>query len=692
MISSSVPIALAAAALAACTTITVHGVSSAEYLPAQNDDGIVMRFAGFDALFVDPRDEGLRRALGFVPTRLAELPEELGQPVPAEAIRLGLEVLGSPWSLRAGLVPPAGAGDPPNADPTAVDPPPFYAQLTLEGEGGRKLGARVLELMAAGGMPLPEPNEDGLVPLPLDPLVGLAGDVWSGNDPAWAIAVNEVRSDALDLGSLDLPSSVEPVISWKIDFGQYLEGLSMMAGMAGGPLEALSFLDWLDGLTMVGGYGTSSDRAYTTTRVLGYVPTAVELGLMPSGPLRASMVRAIPEDAVVAFVGTARLSGYPALIQRFIGEAVGGGDLIEQVYAETGIHLEHDLFDHLGEGYGLYLSDATGGGGWSSAILFLEVGNTGELGNTLDEMVARGGHLARNETNGYVQLVPRSVGEHDLVTLAFPGLPVPFEVSFGQASGMLFFGLSPQAVVAAMHQASQGGASLLDRPAIRERLGTELAGVYGLTFTDAPRLAAAGYGTTSLLCAALANGTSSPSDPGRYAGAVLPPFQEFMRGVRPSVGVTRVVGDDMVTIVQSDRSILVGIASTMGLIGDFTTLLMAGAPVAGLASAAAVPQVINSLNTAQAGKARADVAQIAQALEQYAVMNGGRYPDSLEVLVTPDANGWRFIEHDTVPIDPWGQVYLYQPPGAGETRPHVYSLGADGERGGTGAAADVSNR
>jgi general secretion pathway protein G len=43
-----------------------------------------------------------------------------------------------------------------------------------------------------------------------------------------------------------------------------------------------------------------------------------------------------------------------------------------------------------------------------------------------------------------------------------------------------------------------------------------------------------------------------------------------------------------------------------------------------------------------------------------------------------------------VPTDPWGHVYLYRSPG--ERGPYeIVSLGSDGQEGGTGTAADISN-
>ncbi|MFO1008838.1 MAG: type II secretion system protein GspG [Planctomycetota bacterium] len=83
-------------------------------------------------------------------------------------------------------------------------------------------------------------------------------------------------------------------------------------------------------------------------------------------------------------------------------------------------------------------------------------------------------------------------------------------------------------------------------------------------------------------------------------------------------------------------------------------------------------------------KARADIAQILLALEEYTVDHEGRYPDSLELLVTPDADGKRYLTCKAAPRDPWKNEYHYEPPstGSSELLPHVWSYGKDGQLGG----------
>jgi general secretion pathway protein G len=76
----------------------------------------------------------------------------------------------------------------------------------------------------------------------------------------------------------------------------------------------------------------------------------------------------------------------------------------------------------------------------------------------------------------------------------------------------------------------------------------------------------------------------------------------------------------------------------------------------------------------------------------------GRFPTQAEgLLVLNQAPTeerahaqWRgpYLDQD-VPLDPWGNPYLYSLPGANGQPFALYSLGADGKRGGEGIDADI---
>jgi len=110
-----------------------------------------------------------------------------------------------------------------------------------------------------------------------------------------------------------------------------------------------------------------------------------------------------------------------------------------------------------------------------------------------------------------------------------------------------------------------------------------------------------------------------------------------------------------------------------------------------VASVLFVPQVVQRLEVARSGRTMADLIEIETALGEYAIANGGAYPDGLEALVTPDFNGHTFLKVTTIPLDVWGRAYLYEAPSPGNPKPRVYTLGRDGLPGGEGEDADMDN-
>ncbi len=108
-----------------------------------------------------------------------------------------------------------------------------------------------------------------------------------------------------------------------------------------------------------------------------------------------------------------------------------------------------------------------------------------------------------------------------------------------------------------------------------------------------------------------------------------------------------------------------------------------------------VPKIMDRPDDARIAKAKQDIRAIESALQLYKLDNL-TYPTTdqgLEALVKPPANAknWRQGGYlDRLPIDPWNNPYQYLSPGQHGTF-DVYSLGADGQPGGTGADADIGN-
>lgn len=117
-----------------------------------------------------------------------------------------------------------------------------------------------------------------------------------------------------------------------------------------------------------------------------------------------------------------------------------------------------------------------------------------------------------------------------------------------------------------------------------------------------------------------------------------------------------------------------------------------------LVAAIIVPNVIGRPDEARATVAQSDIRAVSSALELYRLDNR-TYPTTtqgLEALAVrptspPEPRNWVAGGYLTaVPIDPWGNDYLYASPG--QTGGFdLMSLGADGAPGGEGANADIAH-
>lgn len=119
--------------------------------------------------------------------------------------------------------------------------------------------------------------------------------------------------------------------------------------------------------------------------------------------------------------------------------------------------------------------------------------------------------------------------------------------------------------------------------------------------------------------------------------------------------------------------------------------------IIGILAAIVAPNVIGRVDDAQIVKAKAEIANIENAMKFYRLDNFA-YPSSeqgIEALVNkpvdPNIRNWKaggYLER--VPSDPWGNPYLYLSPG-NQREIDIYTLGRDGRPGGEGIDADIGN-
>jgi general secretion pathway protein G len=118
--------------------------------------------------------------------------------------------------------------------------------------------------------------------------------------------------------------------------------------------------------------------------------------------------------------------------------------------------------------------------------------------------------------------------------------------------------------------------------------------------------------------------------------------------------------------------------------------------IIGLLTTIVALNVFGALGKSNVSKAKADIAVLEQALEQYRLDNL-TYPsstDGLNALLSPPPGLAQPERYRTggyvkkLPNDPWGRAYMFQAPGKAGVF-DVYSYGADGKSGGEGEDADV---
>ena len=108
------------------------------------------------------------------------------------------------------------------------------------------------------------------------------------------------------------------------------------------------------------------------------------------------------------------------------------------------------------------------------------------------------------------------------------------------------------------------------------------------------------------------------------------------------------------------------------------------------------PRVLNYLTESKAKAAKIQIESLGSALDLY-FLDVGRYPTTSEGLTAlvrrPGSTGaWNgpYLKGGLVPVDPWGNPYVYRSPGEHGSY-DIISYAADGQEGGTGAAADITS-
>jgi len=128
--------------------------------------------------------------------------------------------------------------------------------------------------------------------------------------------------------------------------------------------------------------------------------------------------------------------------------------------------------------------------------------------------------------------------------------------------------------------------------------------------------------------------------------------------------------------------------------------LMVVIVILGVLAGLIVPRIMGRPDEARQLKAKMQIESLETALKLYKLDNGA-YPSTdqgLEALVTqsetpPVPRKWReggYLEKGKVPVDPWGNTFVYLSPGVHGDY-DISSYGADGVSGGDDKNSDINN-
>ncbi len=123
--------------------------------------------------------------------------------------------------------------------------------------------------------------------------------------------------------------------------------------------------------------------------------------------------------------------------------------------------------------------------------------------------------------------------------------------------------------------------------------------------------------------------------------------------------------------------------------------LMIVVVILGVLATIVMPRILNRPEQARRTKAKIDIRNIQSALALFKT-DTGRFPttsEGLQALVSdPGIKGYNSDGYlDKVPLDPWGNRYVYISPGVRSRDYDLESYGKDGEDGGSGDDADIES-
>jgi hypothetical protein len=377
---------------------------------------------------------------------------------------------------------------------------------------------------------------------------------------------------------------LEPVMRARLDLGGLNPAITMGQAMAGNRPEVAEGIQGLQKAGIGGDHPlkVSYQSGFTESgsMSISVIENAKSLGF-GAEPLSNSDMAAVPSDVTEVFLtkGGAGLENQLDVLAAKMPPVQEG---LDKFQAATGVDFRNDVLAALGGTAAVYLSDATGGGSLGSAVFMVSIRDKARFASALNKLVAVG-NMAADQIPigpGYVRLMTWKDPAGDMLSLRFPGLPVPLEITIAMTDKWLIAAPTPQAAIAAARQASgHGDSGLTANRAFTAGFKGDRK-VVSLSFSDTARNLHEAYPFLSFLGSAVANAVRSPTDPSREPGMLVPLFADLRRDAKAWVSQTFWDGDDLVTETRGDRSMLVNAGGSIGVLSKILPLIVLPAAAA----------------------------------------------------------------------------------------------------------------
>lgn len=554
---------------------------------------LLVERASLDKMVVDPRDAAMANAIGMLPARLRELPGEIpgAEQIPPPVLEMLIALASRP--ARLGLT--YNAGDQTGG---AFGMGLIASVLARDEAQAQNMQGTVNGLLSMGGNEFKgEPSEKyrGMSEAPL-PVVGVLRYGARKSGDSWRYEVHAGSAGDPDATFATLPAPArpgfEPVLRARLDLSTLTPLVEQFKAMAGDDPQAEQGFNALAVAGLIGPdavkysfqYGYLPDRSLSVTVSEGMKKHAAAMGVSTT-PLNAEDYKSIPADAYVAGLRRIDLSKMQETIEGLAESQPQMAEGLAQFQQATGVDLVKDVLGSLGGTMGYYMADSTGGLGLMSAVALVQFKDRAKFDTASAKLTSFANTALAAPTKGYVRARAWAEGDAKMVSITFPGIPIPLEVTYTTTERFLILALSPQAAVAAARQATgKGDGGLMSNAAFAGTLpkGKEFESV---GFMDTPRTMASGYQYLCLIGSAVANGVRSPRDPGREPGVVVPTYGELRKDARALVSFGYFEGDNLVRESQGNRSVLTETCGALGALSPFIPVIAGAAGVAALTGA-----------------------------------------------------------------------------------------------------------